>query len=110
MVCGDSLDGVLFPFDGGCSPDLPDLSLDVPHLRTGGAVSAFVSGIPAVLPPLAAGRLLCICHFCCGIHDGLAAADMDGGLSVGLWGQAVFRHGLHSSGLRTPLGDIGIVF
>ena len=66
--------------------------------------------IKKVLPPVAESGGLCFCHFCGGICHGMAAADMDRHLPVGLRGQFLFRQGIHPAGLCAPLGDFGVIF
>lgn len=110
MVCGDPLDGLQLPSCGGQRPDGKDLSLDVSHLWAFGLCIAAVSGYAAVLPPVAEGGVLCSLHFYGGISDRMAAADCDGGVPLGLRGQAFFHYGVHPSGLCPSMGDVRVVF
>ena len=109
-MCGDPLDGVLFLPFGGYRPDGADLSLDVSHIWAGGAFSAVVPCLSAVLPSVAKGRGVCLCHFCGGIRHRLAFAMDDGCLSLGLRRDPLFCYGADPSGLCAPLGDFRIIF
>ena len=106
----DPLDGILFPSDGGYCPDGENISVDVPYLWAGWSVIALVCFAQAVLSLVAESRGICFCDFYSGIYYGLVFAGLYWRLSMGLWGQAAFRHGAHPAGLCAPLGGFGVVF
>ena len=108
VVHRDPLHGDLFPSVGGYGTDGKNLSMDVPHIRGGRVCSAPFSIHAAVLPPVAEGRVLYVRHFPDGIPFRVAPADTDGSLPMGLQRKNLCRHGVHPSGLCTPLGDAGV--
>ena len=101
------MDRFLLFSDGGCVPDRKDLFMDVSHLWSGRAFTAFVSYVSAALCPLAESGILCFCYFYCGVSVWLVPAGSHRYLPMGLRGQAFFGQRIHPSGLCTPLGGAG---
>ena len=108
LVYRDHLHGDLFSFGGGYGVDGKNLSLDVPHLWGGWVCSAPFSIHAAVLSPVAEGRVLYVRYFPDGIFWGVAVADTDGSLPMGLQRKNLCCHGIHPFGLCAPLGDAGV--